>query len=384
VTILVAYGELSLKGRYVRSRLERALVDQIAYVLHRDGFKGFNILRRFGRIYVESVPGDAAEVISRVFGVVRAMPSERGESSLNSMISLLVKVAEKSLKDGMSFAVRPRVVGDHPYSSSDLAVEGGSAILSKIGHRSIRVDLEEPDVTFNIEVRDKDGFIYTRGVRGVGGLPYGTQGRMVSLFSGGIDSPVATWLMMKRGAETLPLLMDQRPYVGDSYIERAERAFKSISEYAPVDDFSLYSAPMGRVMKRIMDSSIPRLRCILCKRSMYRIAELFSEIKQGKGIITGESLGQVASQTLDNMFVLDSAVKIPVIRPTIGLDKVEIEHIAQQIGSYSVTAKNVEGCTVLPENPATTSKIKEVEELEEELYLVDLLHETAEEIEILC
>jgi thiamine biosynthesis protein ThiI len=308
------------------------------------------------------------------------MPSQRTFSELESVLRLTVKVASERISDKQSFAIRPKVVGNHVYSSQDLAVKAGSAVNSALLGRGIHVNLSKPNVTIYIEVRDRDAFVYTEILKGVGGLPYGSQGRLVALFSGGIDSPVATWLMMKRGTEVLPLFMDQRPYVGDSYVERSLLACKVISDFVPSANFGLYSAPMGNIMGRILESSKPGLRCVLCKRSMYRIASIFAEEHGAKGIVTGESLGQVASQTLDNLFVLEEAIDFPIMRPTIGFDKLEIEKLARDIGTYNVTAKTVDGCTVVPERPTTRARIEEVREAEEALGLIELCSDTASRI----
>jgi thiamine biosynthesis protein ThiI len=371
-TILVAYGELALKSKRVRGRLEDLLARQIRERLRRTGFSEARVLRRFGRLYVEEVAPEAAPVVANLFGVVSVMPALRTSSDLESVLRLTVEVASERIGEGESFAVRPNVVGEHSYSSHDLAVEVGSAVLEATEGRATRVDLTHPDVTLYVEVRDRDAFVYTQIIGGVGGLPYGSQGRLVSLFSGGIDSPVATWLMMKRGVEVLPLFMDQRPYVGESYVERAARVCGIVSEYVPSENFGLYVAPMADVMGRIMDATVPGLRCVLCKRSMYRVASAFAAEKDARGILTGESLGQVASQTLENLYVLDGASDLPVIRPVIGLDKVEIEGMARKIGTYDSSARKVEGCTVVPDKPSTGARLDQVLELEGELGLVDL------------
>jgi thiamine biosynthesis protein ThiI len=380
-TTLVAYNEIALKSSRVRSRLERLLARQIEGHLRRRGFHDSRAHRRFGRIYVEGITAEQAEIVSNVFGVASVMPAVRTDSDINSVLNLATEIASDRILDGQSFAVRPKVVGDHAYSSRDLAIEAGSRILEANSGRGVHVNLSAPDTTIYIEVRDRDAFVYTEIVKGVLGLPYGSQGRLVSLFSGGIDSPVATWLVMKRGAEVLPLLMDQRPHVGDSYIMRAERACMAIGEYVPAEDFGLYVAKMGDVMGRIMEATLPKLRCVLCKRSMYRIASAFANEKDARGIVTGESLGQVASQTLDNLYVLDGAADLPVLRPNIGLDKVEIEDLARNIGTYGITAIKVEGCTVVPDKPSTRARLEQVLEQEDELGLVGLCSEAAKAIE---
>lgn len=380
MTILVSYSEIALKSRPVRSRLEKQMANQIAFTLRRAGYSGFTVHRRFGRIVVEDVPGDAAEHVAKVFGAVSAMPSTRVDSDLESVVAGVAEEALRVMKEGDGFAVRPKVVGEHGYGSRDVAVEGGSRVLEALQGRGVHVNLDAPNVTIYVEVRDRDAYVYSRIVHGVKGLPYGSQGRAVALFSGGIDSPVSMWMMMKRGVEVLPLFMDQRPYVGESYIDRAKACFRALAAYAPVDRFSLYAAPMGPVMEGILGSPEPRFTCVLCKRSMYRIAEAFAVGRGAKALVTGESLGQVASQTLDNLYVLDHASSIPVFRPNIGLDKVEIEAKARDIGTYEVTAKSVEGCKAVPSKPATRSVLKKLESLEQELNLVSLCKDAAENV----
>ena len=377
--MLVAYGEISLKSPPVRRRLERILARQIASTLRRRGLGEHRVYGGYGRLYVEDAGREEAEAVAEVFGVVSAMPAHKTSAELDAIIDLAVRVAEESIGDGESFAVRPKVVGEHPYTSSDVAIRVGDAVLQRLSRRGVYVDLDNPTVTLYIEVRDRDAYIYTEVIEGFGGLPYGTQGRLVSLLSGGIDSPVAMWMMMKRGVEVYPLFMDQRPYVGDDYVWRAVNAFKVLSRYIP-EESELYAAPFGEVMRRIVEAPKPRLRCILCKRSMYRVASAFAEAIGARGIITGESLGQVASQTLDNLAILEEAASLPVLRPLIGLDKVEIEHIAMRIGTYEVTAKAVHGCTVVPDKPATRARLEVVRELEEELGLPKLCSEVAEGI----
>ncbi len=378
--ILVAYNEIALKSRYVRSTLERRLAAQIEYALRKEGYGEARARRQFGRIIVSGAPAEAARVVANVFEVVYAIPVEESSSEINDVTALAVRVADTTLKPGSTFAVRPKVVGNQKYGSRDLAVKAGAAINEAHKTNGVRVNLTTPDVTVGIEVRDRYAYAYSSKIGGVGGLPYGSQGRAVSLFSGGIDSPVATWLIMKRGVETLPLFMDQTPYVGESYLVRAREAFTGISKYAPSEGFTFYSAPMGPIMERILESPEPRFTCILCKRSMYRIAEEFCKYKMAKAIVTGESLGQVASQTLDNLYVLDSAVNIPVLRPLIGLDKVEIEDRARIIGTYLLTAHRVEGCKAVPSTPATTSRVEKIEQLEANLGLADLCGDVAKRI----
>jgi len=380
LTILVSYSEIALKSRFVRNQLEKSLAQDIINLLKKHGYENPTTSRRYGRIYVDGVPNEAVETVSKVFGVANAMPSTGIELDFESVINGIVEEAKRSLKDGDSFAVRPKVVGEHGFNSRDLSYEAGSRVLDALKDRGIHVNLDNPDVTLYAEVRDKDAHVYSSVVRGVLGLPYGTQGKAISLFSGGIDSPVAAWMLMKRGVNVLPLFMDQRPFVGDSYVERAIESFNQIASYVPRKTYKLYSAPMGDIMQRITETREPRFTCVMCKRSMYRVAQRFAEKHNAQAVITGESLGQVASQTLSNMLVLSSSIHLPILRPLVGLDKVEIEDIARVIGSYKISAVTTDGCKAVPEGPATRSKVEVIEELEVELDLVSLCNEAADNI----
>ena len=378
MTILVSYGEIALKGRYVRNRLEKQLASHIKHQLMRAGYPDAEVKRRYGRLYVEGVPWEAAEVVAKVFGVVHAMPSSETSTEFESVVEAIVDESKRTLGMGDGFAVRPKVIGRHPYGSRDVAVEAGSRVLGAHEFK-VHVNLDEPDVTLYAEVRDNAAYVYSSMVPGVKGLPYGSQGKVVSLFSGGIDSPVAAWMMMKRGLDVHPLFMDQTPYVGASYLERVKKAFNVVADYVPMNGYRLLSAPMGPVMERILEGE-SRYTCIMCKRSMYRIAETYAKMNGLKAIVTGESLGQVASQTMANLYVLDAAATLPVIRPLIGLDKVEIEDIARDIGTYELTARSVDGCTAVPPNPATRSKTEVITRLEDELGLPGLCMDAAESI----
>lgn len=383
MTILVSYSEIALKSRYVRNNLERSLAQDIVNLLRKHGYENAKAHRRYGRIFIEGVPNEAASVVRKVFGVANVMPSTKVETSYETVLGEIVNEAKREMKPGEGFAVRPKVVGEHEFNSRDFSYEGGSRVMNALKDRDIHVDLSNPDITLYAEVRDKEAFIYSSIIRGVLGLPYNTQGQAVSLFSGGIDSPVAMWMMMKRGVGVLPLFMDQRPFVGDSYVERAVTSFNHLATYVPRSKYRLYAAPMGDLMQRITETEEPRFICVMCKRSMYRIAQEFAKKNKAQAVITGESMGQVASQTLSNMYVLSSSIQLPILRPLVGLDKTEIEDIAREIGSYKLTAKSTDGCTAVPEGPATKSRVEVIEALENDLDVITMCKEAADGISVI-
>jgi len=371
-TVLLAYGELSLKSKPVRRMLEDRIVKQASLTLRRAGVRKFSVYRKQGRIIVKCEEAEkAAEVLSRLFGIVYAIPAVEVDANLNSIIQAARELAVKEIGEGETFAVRARVVGEHPFRSKDVESAVGAVILEALKDRSVSVNLDNPDKTVYVEVRDSSAYLYTELLDGPGGLPYGSQGRLVCLFSGGIDSPVACWLMMKRGVFVIPLFLDQRPYVGEDYVDRAMKVAKRIRVYAPVKRFPMVVVPFGEFMRLVEKSSEKRLRCILCKRGMYRVASTVAEKERCQGFITGESLGQVASQTTHNLMVIEEAASKPVFRPLIGMDKVETEHLAMRIGTYELSAKSVHGCTLVPKKPSTRARLSKVKRIEEELGLVE-------------
>lgn len=351
-TILVSSAETPLKSRFVRSMLERRLVDHIRLVLSMHGFHELRINRSQARIFIEGAdPQKAPVILSSIFGVSTVMSSLRTSPDLEEVIKKAVDVAKNTIRSQQSFAVRAKAYGKHPYSSQDLAIRIGSEVLQSMSEEGVHVDLDHPDKVIYIEAREEACFIYTEVLHGPGGYPYGSQGRLLALFSGGIDSPVATWMMMKRGADAIPLFFDQRPYVGNDYYERALQAAEIISRYVPLPSFSLYVANLSRVMEKILSTSQPALSCVLCKRSMYRVACRIAHKLGAEGLITGESLGQVASQTLVNLGVLSEAASLPVYRPLIAFDKVEIEGISKKSGPTRLLREESKDAPLSRKNP---------------------------------
>ncbi|MDI3502957.1 MAG: tRNA uracil 4-sulfurtransferase, partial [Archaeoglobi archaeon] len=249
---------------------------------------------------------------------------------------------------------------------SDVARELGAELLRRIPDSS--VNLEEPDVEIFIEIRDDKCYIYDEIIPGIGGLPRGVSGKLVSLFSGGIDSPVAAFLMMKRGCEIIPLYI-KNGFSGDESLKRAKEVAEILRSYQP--DFELLVSDVSerfrKLLKYASERGVERYACVLCKRLMYREAERIARECGALGIVTGESIGQVASQTLDNLLVISSATSLPVYRPLIGMDKIEIERIAREIGTFELSSRSTEPCRAVPKKPATKSRIDRIIEIERAL-----------------
>ena len=376
-TIIVRYGELALKSKRVRRRFEQCLIDNIELAL-----KGLDhkLTRERGRIFVNVGQVDSAvKRLTRVPGIVSVSPSVKVDATMDAIRSAAVKVAKRILTPGKTFAIRTRRVGKHAFSSQDVNIALGTAVLNAVP--SVSVDLSAPDREISIEIRDKNAYVFTITVAGVGGLPVGSQGNVVALLSGGIDSPVAAYLMMKRGCTVSLIFFDNKPYTDNRARKRAIAVTKKLAEFSP--KVELMVVPFGRILRAFVEKVPRKLTCVLCKRAMFKIAEKIAKRVEAEAIVTGESLGQVASQTLPNLRVIDEACELPVMRPLIGMDKVEIERIARQIGTFEISTRLVAGCSAVPQYPETHARIEEVIKAEKGLNMPTLVKSALVKLEVI-
>ncbi|MDI3484778.1 MAG: tRNA uracil 4-sulfurtransferase [Methanobacteriaceae archaeon] len=215
------------------------------------------------------------------------------------------------------------------------------------------VNLTKPDIEIFLEVRGGETYIFHEMLSGPGGLPIGTSGKVVSLFSGGIDSAVATYLMMKRGCKIVALHFDTYPYTSRKTKKKVRKLVDKLKEYSPGVKFELLTIDYGEYLDYCISNAPRNLTCILCKFGMYHIAEKIAKKIGALAIVDGNSLGQVASQTLSNILATRYNVKIPILSPLIGFDKVEIENLAKKIGTYEISIIPTEECGAAPSHPAT-------------------------------
>lgn len=357
--VLVRYDEIGLKSKKVRIRFEQILIKNIKSMLNTDRISYSAISREMGRIFIHSDDPGAVNSVTKVFGVVSASPVYICEPTPASAGELCAVIAEGIIKEGQSFAIRPRRTGNHDFTSRDVGIACGDAVLEKFD-KKIRVDLSKPDVEIFAEVRQDKGYVFIGSVKGVGGLPMGTQGKMIALISGGIDSPVAAWMMMKRGCEIVPLYLNNEPFSDESTRERAMKCIEVLQKWSPQKKFTIYEAPHGENLLAFLNNCDNRLNCVMCRRMMYRIAGEVMKIEGAHGIITGSSLGQVASQTSQNMLAEMYGIEYPIYHPLIGLDKLEITDIARKIGTFEQSTKPATCCMAVPEYPSTAASIDEV------------------------
>lgn len=368
-TALVHYHEIGLKGRN-RGQFERRLESNVRWAL-RD-IPGVEVSRIASRILVR-VAHDAdaeqvLEAIARTPGVayvgfgreVRCDPDAIAEAALEAAYE------ETTRKGGAAtFAIDARrSATTYPESSMEMNRRVGEHVRLSTG---LKVDLSSPDVTVWIAVVQSSAYVWSRRVEGPGGLPVGTSGRVASLLSAGIDSPVASWRIMRRGASIIGVHFSGRPQTSGRSEHYAEEIARVLALGGGME--RLHVVSFGDVQRRIALEAPERLRVILYRRFMVRVAERLALMEGAKALVTGESLGQVASQTLENIAAVDRVAALPVFRPLIGTDKQEIVSEARSLGTYELSIASSDDCCTLfmPRRPETHARVKDLEDAESAL-----------------
>jgi len=360
--LVVHYHEISLKGRN-RDFFEDTLARNLKRALRGTGYQ--RIRRGYGRITVDFKPEnrlmEAVERASHVFGIANLGVGRRVAQDIHEMGAIALELMEA--EPFQSFAVRAR------RSHSTFGMKS-SEINEIIGQRikdatGAMVRLKDPEATAHIEVFGNSALVYRTKVQCLGGLPVGTSGRMIALLSGGIDSPVAAWRMALRGAEVEFLHFHGRPYTDPSSIRQVEDLLEVLVRYQLKG--LLHLVPLGDAQKEIVLNAPPSLRVVLYRRTMMRIAAALAGQREAQALITGDSLGQVASQTVENINTVSGAVPgVQVFRPLIGMDKMEIIETAQRIETFDISTRKYQDCCVLfePRSPVTRATESAAEQAE--------------------
>jgi thiamine biosynthesis protein ThiI len=338
-----------------------------------------DLTHRSGRIYIKIQEGvETASHLTQIFGVSSTSPATETTSKMPQIVQTAIDLAISETAEWTSFAVRCNRVGTHPYSSMDVCKEAGKFILENLKDRHLRVDLTKPQLTIGIEVWNEEAYVYSQTFDGPGGFPLGSQGKVVCLLSGGIDSPVAGWLAMKRGCTVVPIYLDNAPLSDETNTSKALETARKLSEWAIGFPMRTYVVPNGRNLETFMEKAPRRFTCLLCKRMMYRIAERIADLEKAEGIVTGEAIGEQASQTITNLRVLDeAAAKYPIHRPLLGFDKVETEALARKIGTLAASIRKAKSCGGAPNQPATKAKLEMVKNAEQTLDIEKMADESA-------
>lgn len=372
--VIARVHEVALKGRN-RRRFMRQLTGNIMVALRDLPYHSIKI--RTGRILIVLVDAadwpDVRTRIARVFGVQNFSLTLESDTRMSSILRATEQLlAAEGPPDG-TFCVRvKRPDKSYPLTSPEIEREIGAFIQEQTG---APVRLRKPETTYQIEILH-DGAYVTSGVHaGPGGLPVGSSGEVVSLMSGGYDSPVATYRMLKRGCSVTLVHFHAYPYVRSTSIEKVIELAQALGRDQP--DMRLVTVPIGEIQRRMAISCEPEMLVVLYRRLMLRVAELLATELGAGALVTGESLGQVASQTLENIRAIEAAVRLPILRPLIGMDKIEILEEADRIGTSEISrTPDDDCCTVfVPRHPATHATIEEAERAEAPLDVEDLVRQ---------
>ena len=362
--IIARYGEVGLKSNRVRKRFENRLKNNIKATIDAE------VKISQARIYIFPKDyDDALEKLERIFGIVSYSPAVSSKATFEDIERDVSAYAEKLHDEGLldentKFAISCRRVGGHEFSSQEMAAFAGAVVVRKY---SSPVDLTNPELTIYLEVRDNDAYIFHEKIQGPGGLPLGTQGKVVALVSSGIDSPVATYLMMKRGCQVIALYCDNDPYTSPEALKNFEDLIDQLNLYASGAPIKKIVVKYGEYLSTCKADAPDKMTCVLCKSGMYKLAGKLAKKLHAEAVIDGSSLGQVASQTLPNILATREDLDVPVLSPLIGLDKLEITRIAEKIGTFEISKRDDGGCKAVPKYPETNADLEFVKQVKEDI-----------------
>lgn len=372
--ILIKNGELALKGLN-RSTFEDILIKNIRRRLKPLGY--FEYRKEQSTVSVvpvdDSVDMDEVnERIARVFGIACYSRALQVEKNMEEILKYAPEYLAEQLKNAKTFKVEgKRSDKKFPLTSPQMSAEVGGAVLEKFPH--LKVDVKNPDVLITIEIRDKYAFIRGNQTKGAGGMPTGTAGKSAILISGGIDSPVAAYMMAKRGLTLTAIHFASPPYTSPQSEEKVHELLRQVSKFS--GNITLFTVGFTEIQEQIRDNCPEDLFTLVMRRFMMRIAEKIAEKEECKALITGESLGQVASQTLPALACTDAVVSMPVFRPLIGLDKDEIIAVSRKINTFDISIQPFEDCCTVftPKHPKTKPQISILENAEKALDVDSLI-----------
>ena len=359
--LLIHYGEVGLKGQN-RPRFINTLIRNV-----EERLRGLDVhldRRRSGRILFRLGPTvrweEVAARVKTVFGVAYFARAWRVPLDMEALERAVLDRLPQ--EEGITFAVRARRAHKaFPLNSMEINRRLGAAVARATGWK---VNLTQPDLPIHVEVLYKEIFFYFHKVRGPGGLPVGVSGLAINLLSGGIDSPVAAWRMLRRGARVINVHFHGQPIVSAASEVKAIELTRVLTEWGASP--RLYSVAIGNIQAEIMKTSPPAYRVVLYRRLMMRVAQEIARREGALALVTGESLGQVASQTLENIYVINEVAHLPILRPLIGMDKEEIVAQAERIGTLALSNLPGEDCCTLftPKHPVTAARPEDVHAIE--------------------
>lgn len=377
--ILIKNGELALKGLN-RMTFEDMLIKNLKHRLW--GMGEISVRKAQSTIYIEPKSDDypfkdALKAMKQVFGIAAFTRAVRVEKNIDEILSVAPEYLAERLKNAKTFKVESkRADKSFPLTSPEISRELGGAILQKYPH--LLVDVHNPDEVVNVEIRDYGAYIHGQQLKGAGGMPVGSAGRAQVLISGGIDSPVAAYMMAKRGVELNAVHFASPPYTSPRAEQKVMKLLKKVSCYSGAIRVGV--VPFTEIQELIGEKCQEEYFTLIMRRFMMRIAERLARKRNCLALVTGESVGQVASQTMHALAVTDAVVNMPVFRPVIGMDKEEIIRISRKIDTFTTSIEPYEDCCTVftPKHPRTRPAIAAVEEAESMLNIEELVEKAVE------
>ncbi|WP_373760794.1 tRNA uracil 4-sulfurtransferase ThiI [Streptococcus ferus] len=364
--IMVRYGELSTKGKN-RMRFINQLRRNIQSVLSIYPQVTVTADRDRAHVYLNGtdyVP--VAESLKQIFGIQAFSPSYKVEKEMSLLKKAVQEIMLGLYQEGMTFKISSKR-SDHSFEldSRDLNQVLGAAVFEVLP--TIQAQMKQPDITLKVEIRDEAAYLSYENIKGAGGLPVGTSGKGMLMLSGGIDSPVAGYLALKRGVAIEAVHFASPPYTSPGALKKAQDLTRKLTKFG--GQISFIEVPFTEIQEEIKAKTPESYLMTLTRRFMMRITDAIRQQRHGLVIINGESLGQVASQTLESMQAINAVTKTPVIRPVVTMDKLEIIELAQAIDTFEISIQPFEDCCTIfaPDRPKTNPKLKNVEQYEERL-----------------
>ncbi|HWR62250.1 MAG TPA: tRNA uracil 4-sulfurtransferase ThiI [Clostridia bacterium] len=374
--LLVKYSsEITLKGLN-----RKVFVEELAKEVTRRIGSGYRIEKESGRFFIYPYSEELIAKLQKAFGIIRVAAADIVDKDTVLIGNTAVEQI-RAISGAKTFKVESRRADKgFPMNSMEISRTIGGHVLNSI--EGIKVDVHAPEVTVNVEIRDK-AYVYTREYEGVGGMPYKSAGKGMLLLSGGIDSPVAGFMMAKRGLELSCIYYHSHPYTSERAKDKVVDLARQLASYA--GPIKLYVVPFTRIQMDIIEKCREDELTIIMRRFMMKLAEQAAVKEGAKALVTGESLGQVASQTLESILVTNSELELPVFRPLIGMDKVDIMDISRKIGTYETSILPYEDCCTIfvPKHPKTRPRLEEIKKSEQRLDFAGLMADALENAEIL-
>ncbi|HEN0833496.1 TPA: tRNA 4-thiouridine(8) synthase ThiI [Streptococcus agalactiae] len=364
--IMIRYGELSTKKKN-RMRFINKLKNNMEHVLSIYPDVSVKTDRDRGHVYLNGTDyHEVAESLKEIFGIQAFSPSFKVEKNVDTLVKAVQEIMTSVYKDGMTFKITAKR-SDHSFELDSRALNHtlGDAVFSVLPN--IKAQMKQPDINLKVEIRDKAAYISYENIRGAGGLPVGTSGKGMLMLSGGIDSPVAGYLALKRGVDIEAVHFASPPYTSPGALKKAHDLTRKLTKFG--GNIQFIEVPFTEIQEEIKEKAPEAYLMTLTRRFMMRITDRIRENRNGLVIINGESLGQVASQTLESMQAINAVTATPIIRPVVTMDKLEIIDIAQKIDTFDISIQPFEDCCTIfaPDRPKTNPKIKNTEQYEKRM-----------------